>query len=98
MIHPERRDQERASVHQTNNCKVRHLNSGEVFRVEIVDLSLKGMRLKFLSAADINKVTEKPGNLQILESRMDKPTFKLPGRTMIVIWQEGEELGCSFVN
>jgi len=98
MNQPERRDHGRTSFTQTSNCKLKHLGSNEVFRADIVDLSLRGMRLRFPSTSDINQVTDRPGNLQILESRMGNPKFNLPGRTVMVIWQEGLELGCSFVD
>lgn len=77
---------------------MKHLGSGEEYRADIVDLSIKGLRLKFPSENDINQVTDNPGNLQILESTIEKSKIDPAGRTVIVIWQESLELGCSFVD
>lgn len=98
MNQPERRDHDRTSFRQTRSCQLKHLASGEVFRADIADLSRKGMRLKFPPEMDIDQVTDSPGNLRILDSTLEKSTFDLTGRTLIVIWQEGLELGCSFVD
>jgi len=61
-------------------------------------LSRKGVRLNFSSATDLDLVTDHPGNLLILECFTDESRVKLTGRSLIVIWQDGLELGCGFVD
>jgi len=97
MNQSERRIHDRTSFRQNSSCKMKHLTSGAIFWAEIADLSIKGMRLKFPSVSAINSVTDSPGNLLILETSLEKSEIELPGRTVIILWQDGLELGCTFI-
>jgi len=96
MHQNERREYFRVSVRIEGHCLLQDMKNDRPIHAEIMDVSPKGMRLKFTDNVVIPNFVCEGNHLLILESSVDEMDLKLAGRRVSIIWQDGGEVGCLF--